>query len=78
MAPSKSRLMCSLQVNAPGTLATSVPVWFRPCQTPKTAPVTSVAITSRPCSMTSIGALRTCPPALAILAAVASTSADAK
>ncbi len=78
MAPSKSRLMCSLQVNAPGTLATCTPVWLRACQRPKTAPVTSAATTSRPTSITSIGPAMSCPPALVMRAAAASASAAAK
>ena len=70
--------MCSLQVKALGAFATWTPVWPRACQTPKAAPVTSVATSIRPTSMTSIGPMTTVPPAPVIFTAVASASLEAK
>ena len=60
------------EVNALGTFATCTPEWFRASQTPKVAPVVSVANSIRPASITSNGSVTTSPPASATLDAVSS------
>jgi hypothetical protein len=70
-------VVSSFQVSEPGSLNTSPPLCSPACHTPNAAPAESVKIPIRPYCMTSIGAIRTLPPAASMRAAVASASAVA-
>ncbi len=70
--------MTSAQVYAPEAPCFSKPSWVPACQTPKTTPAGSLAITIEPKSPTAIGPIRTSPPAARIFSAVVAASGEAR